>query len=97
MGKQTGFDLARHWTRTKRRSVCVSAKRTRVANEGDAIRSTEREGVVGFNAITLGAAFHVWGAAAWHSFGFIRCPTVVKVGNSMYDITGTITVDSYPS
>ena len=58
MGKQTGFNLARHWSRTKRRSVCVSAKRTRVANEGDAIRSTEREGVVGFNAMTLGAAFH---------------------------------------
>ena len=56
MGKQTGFDLARHWTRTELCSVCV--KRTRVANEGGAVRATEREGVVGFNAITLGATFH---------------------------------------
>ena len=58
MGKQTGFDFARHWTRTKLCSVCFSAKRTRAANERDAVCATEREGVVGFNAITLGATFH---------------------------------------
>ncbi len=32
-------------------------------NERDAIRATEGERVVGFNAITCGAAFHVWNVA----------------------------------
>ena len=47
MGKKAGFDLARHlW----------------IVNECDAIYPAEREGVVGFNAITLGAALHSdWG------------------------------------
>ena len=61
MGKQTGLDFARSLTRTKLRRVRVTAERTRIVNERDTICATESEGVVLFNTITLGAAFHVFG------------------------------------
>ena len=58
MGKETGFDLARHWSRVEPRGLRVTGARTGIINERDAICATETERVVGFNAITLGAAFH---------------------------------------
>ena len=59
MVEQTGFDLARHRTRNKLRGFRITGERTGMVNERDAICATESERVVGFNAITLGAAFHL--------------------------------------
>ena len=63
MRKQAGFDLAGDWTRAELRGLRVTGERTGMINERDAICATESERVVGFNAITCRAAFHVWNVA----------------------------------
>ena len=59
MGKETGFDLARHRNGSKLRGIHVASERTRIINQGGAVGATEDKSVVIFNAITLGAALHV--------------------------------------
>ena len=58
MGQQTGFDLTVHRARAELSGLRVTAERTGMINERDAIRATECERIVGFNSMTLGAALH---------------------------------------
>src|SRR6267143_4702074 len=73
MRKQTGLDLARHRTRNKLRGFRITGERTGMVNERDAICATESERVIGFNAITLRAAFHRY--LYWHEI-------LLKIDNS---------------